>query len=364
MTNSIKIKLKINGQGVVNFDGKEQKYFMNEHCGTKYYGDNVKIAKKTFQFVDNINEVDAEYIDEDGNVKDKGKKKKVDVESHLKISSNCLRHHIFGNTYPNALALYSDYIFANFITSPQNMVRGYMETEEGMAYVKKSALTITDAIEQNGVVPYLELNSREIKKEKNSNSLFYTENVGNVSYLAKGNIDLKTLQFMSDDELFGRVSFKPKWLEGENPLLEKVFKNHYGYIPYKEGYFTSTKGVLTERFAEHGIKFNDDFVKFLVKDTLKRILHFGIFNANAFAQTVSLKVKKVENGVLDTFDDENGWEDLTSDEAIDKFDFSINDFFEEVDAETAKMTRKELVEAKEKAETEAKKDKKVTKDKE
>ena len=358
MINSIKLKVKINGCGVVNYDGNQQRFFTNEHCGTNYYGDNLKLAKKTFEYIDNVNEIDAEYIDENGNVKNKGKKKKVDVESHLKISSPCLRHYIYGNTYPNALALYSDYIFANFITSPEIMVRGYMETEEGMAYVKNSALTITDAIEENGAVPYLELNSREIKKEKNSNSLFYTENVGNVSYSAKGNIDLKTLQFMSDDELFGRVSFKPKWLEGKDPLLEKVFKNHYGYIPYKEGYFTSTKGILTERFAEHGIKFNDDFIKFLVKDTLKRILHLNIFKAGAYAQTSSLLVKKVENGVHDTFEDENGWIVLNSDEEIDNFDFEIEDFFEEVDAETAKMTRKDLVEAKEKVEAKTKKEKK------
>lgn len=347
MVKSILFKIDMNGCGVVNFDSTEQKYFMNAHCGTSYHHDNLKLAKKAFYKLpeEQVREIKkSSYIDDNGVVQEESTKV-VDTGYKLKISSDCLRHTIFGNNYPNALALYSEEIFANFVTSPEILLRGFTElernSENNTGYVKTSALKISDAIEESGAVPYLELHSKSTKKEKDSNSLFYEEKVGETKYEVKGYIDLKELQFMSDDELFGRLSFKNDWLTTNNPLLETVFKNHYGRIPYKEGYFTSTKGILTERWAEHGIKFDDDFIKYLVKFLLKKLMHINISRAGAYAQTSLLKIKFVEDGINDRFDSSDGWIDL-DDNIINNLDFNINNFYTESDEELIKMTRKEL----------------------
>ena len=347
MVKSILFKMEMNGCGVVNFDSKEQKFFMNAHCGTSYYHDNIKLAKKAFYRLpeDKVIETEMSYVDDNGNVKNEGKKKVIDMGYKLKISSDCLRNAIFGCNYPNALALYSDEIFANFITSPEILLRGFTELERGgednNGYVKASALRISDAIEESGAVPYLELHSKSVKKDKNTNSLFYEEKVGKTKYEVKGYINLKELQFMSDDELFGRLSFKNDWLKSNNPLFETVFKNHYGRVPYKEGYFTSVKGLLTDRFAEHGIKFDNKFIKYLVKFLLKKMMHINISRAGAYAQTSTLKIKFVEDGINDKFDSEDGWITL-DDGMIDGLDFVVNDFYTESDEETVKLTGKEL----------------------
>lgn len=346
MAKSIKIKWELKGRGGINYDDSSQKYFLNEHCGTHYKGDNIQLLKKVFQELPNKIEESyvEENVDENGNITSSKKTKTIDIKSTVKISSNCLRSGIFGENCPNALALYSDSIFLNFITSPDIFVRGYMETvKDGTMFNRKSALSLTDAIETSGAVPYLEVCSRNVKKEKDSNSLFYRENIGDAKYEVKGNIDFKTLQFLSDDELFGRMSFKSEWLEGKHPLMECAFLNHYKRIPYKVGYFTSTKGILTDRWAEHGIKFDDDFIKFMIKKTLKKILNFEMWKTKGFVATDSLKIKLVDNGIKDSFDNEDGWVELTE-EIIDNFDFNINDFYDEADIETVTRTRKELEE--------------------
>lgn len=336
---NILFRLEMKGRGVVNYDSSEQKWFMNAHCGTKYSNDNLKLAKKAFT---KMEEVDEEQGD------DTSKKKVVDTKATLKISSNCLRNAIYGSNYPNALALYNDAIFANFVTSPEMLMRGYMVTSRmgqsddiKQSYTKKSPLTITDALETSGAVPYLEICTKDSKKEKDSNSLFYVETVGDTVYNTVGFIDIKSMRTMSDDDLFGRVSFKSEWLEGDKPLLHKVFENHYGCVPFTEGYYTSTKGILTERFAEHGIKFNDDFILLLVKDTLKRLLNINIRRANAFAETSSLYIKLVTDGTDGGFNNEEGWIKATSDN-IDTLFFTPEDFYEESCVEDVTRTRKEL----------------------
>lgn len=349
---NVLFRLEMKGRGVVNYDSSEQKWFMNAHCGTKYSNDNLKLAKKAFT---KLEEVDEEQGD------DTSKKKIVDTKATLKISSNCLRNAIYGSNYPNALALYDDAIFANFVTSPEMLMRGYMETtRNGQSYTKKSPLTITDALETSGAVPYLEVCTKDTKKEKDSNSLFYVETVGDTVYNTVGFIDIKSMRTMSDDDLFGRVSFKSEWLEGDKPLLHKVFENHYGCVPFTEGYYTSTKGILTERFAEHGIKFNDDFILLLVKDTLKRLLNINIRRANAFAETSSLYIKLVTDGTDGGFNNEEGWIKVTSDN-IDTLFFTPEDFYEESSVEDVTRTRKELKAKHEEWLKEAKKEKKKAK---
>lgn len=333
---SILFKLNLNGRGVVNFDSNDQKYFTNKHCGTNYKEENLKLAKKAFKKKANAETTYDEY----------GNEKTTDVEYVLKISRDCLRHAIFSDDYDaiNPGIFYNDLSAAYFISSIPGLVRRYMfTTPKGQAYTAKSPLFVTSALETTGAVPYLEVCSVSTKKEKGINSLYYTEEVGDVKYEVKGGIDLKQMQFVSDDDYLGRVGFKSEWLEGETPLLDIVFKQHYGYVPYKVGCFTSTKNTFVKSIAEHGIRFDNDFIVLLVRETLKRLLGVFIKRAGAYAATSSLEIKFVEDGIRDIFDSEDGWIKITADN-VDKIDFEVDDFYEEADADAVAKQREEQAE--------------------
>jgi len=337
-------RVALKGNGVVNFDDNKQKKMLGLHCGMdiswsyKYYN----LSKKSFR------------------------KKEGDDKAtyNLKISSTCLRHALFEDDYKatNPTISKVDVCMADFISSVPGLLRGYMFTtrgsgkgenaakgDKGECFVLKSPITLTNAEECTGAIPYLELNSpsgykpsKENDADKSSTSLYYTENVGDVMYKAKGVIDIKSMQFLSDDLLFGRVAFKDQWLEGDR-LLDKVFMNHYGRIPYTEGFFTSTKNVFGERIAEHGVKFDDEFIRFLVCEALKRLRKMSIKRAGAYAEVTSLQIKMVDDGTFDNFESEDGWMEVTP-QLIEKLskELEIDNFYVEASDTLVKKTREEI----------------------
>ena len=104
-TKQILFKLKLQGNGVVNFDSKEQKYMLYKTDNGPAYeilkNDNGKFAKKSFVQIGEKEDGTPLY------------------HSRLKISSNCLRHAIFEKDSPitlsQALVTQNDELFAFFV---------------------------------------------------------------------------------------------------------------------------------------------------------------------------------------------------------------------------------------------------------
>lgn len=343
MIKKINFKLELEGRGVVNFDGDEQRSFLNEHCGTKYFNENYKLAKKSFTKKNNSK---ISFVDKNG------KEYYDDTDYKLKISSSCLRNAIFNNDFnvQNPRICIASSILAYFISSIPGLLRGYTAMEYGnFGVTRKSPLTCPCALQNDNSVSYMELHSNSAPKEKvedkGSTSLYYSENVGDISYETKGFIDLQELQFLSCDPFFGRYMFNSQWLEGEKPLIDEVFKQHYGTTPYKKGYFSSSITTLTKHLGEQGLLFNEDFVIFLVKEQVKRLLNININRAESYAVTKSLKLKFIENG-YNPFN-EDGWIEVNLenyerviDEAFaNKGMFS---FYEEISESDVSMTRTEI----------------------
>lgn len=311
-TKEILFKLDLQGNGIVNFDDTAQKYFLAKYCHWQenYKNNNLKFSKKTFR---------KEGKDEDGN---------DIVKYNMKIDSTCLRHALFERDckISNPKVAMNDELFAYYVSSVPGLVRGYMfTTKEDIGYARSSAITITSAEETSGAIPYMEVHSNycadgtSIREddEKKKTSFYYSENVGDTFYNAKGAIDLTKLQFMSCDPQFGRVCFKDKWMEGDNNLLEKVFKEHYGRVPYEVGHYNTNTNTYKSEFSEHGIKFDEDFVRYLLKEILIRVATLNIKRSMGYANACRLQCKAVTDG-FSTFDD-NGWVDIKSEEDIDNF---------------------------------------------
>lgn len=353
-TKNIIFKVELKGRGVVNFDdAKAQSSMLLNHCDIdkKSYQDpkkgyeirkNIKVAKKAFsRLAEPIVKTDAE-----GNVV-----RIIDTDYKLKIASTCLRNAIFADdtTVQNVKAFLSNPVLAHYVTSTHSLLRGYtVLSKDGSKdgyLTRKGALTITDAIETTGAQIFLECHSNSGPKEKSgddgSTSLYYTEQVGDTQYEAQGMISLKELQFLSADPFFGRLMIKPEWFEGGSPLITRSFEAHYGSTPFSVGYFTSSTAVLSNRLAEFGIRLNDDFVKFLVREQLKRLLNTKINRAEGVAYTSALKIKFVENGLGSNFDDDEGW--ITVDASnVDLIDFDMFNFYDESSEEAVIATKGEI----------------------
>lgn len=310
-TKEILFRLNLQGNGIVNFDDTSQKFFLSKNVEWQenYKNDNLKFSKKVFY----------KDRDTDGNEV---------IKYKLKIDSTCLRHALFENDckISNPKVMINDELFAYYISSIVGIIRGFMFADKKESFTRSSAITITSAIENSGAVPYMEVHTnycvdgttaKEEKDDKKKTSLYYSENVGDTFYEAKGAIDLTRLQFMSCDPQFGRNSFKVEWIEGKDNLFEKVFKEHYGRVPYEVGYYNTNTGTYKSEFSEHGIRFDNEFVSFLLKEILIRLATLKINRSIGYANACSLQCKAVTDG-FSTFNDE-GWENIENEDDIDKF---------------------------------------------
>lgn len=342
MVKNIIFKLELSGRGVVNFDkADDQKYYLTEHCGVdnqSYYNKNIKVAKKVFtKRAEPIVKTNA-----DGEVK-----RTTDVDYKLKISSTCLRHAVFVHdaAIQNPKAFLSNPVLAHYTTSIHSLLRGYTALSKDTSLTRKGALTLSDAVVTNGAQIFLECHSNSAPKEKDSDegstSLYFTEQVGDTHYEAFGSISLKELQFLSADPFFGRLMLKPEWLEGNAPLFHKAFESHYGNTSFKTGYYSSSTATLSKHLAEYGVRLSDDFVKFLVREQLKRLLNIYIGSAESMAYTSKLKVKLVENGLGANYSNDEGWIEINA-ENVESFDFDMFDFYDECSEEEVSATKGEI----------------------
>lgn len=145
---------------------------------------------------------------------------------------------------------------------------------------------------------------------------------------------------------FGRRMFHPQWLEGDKPLIDEMFKQHYGVtIHYQKGFFSSTTQTYSDSIGEQGILFDDKFVIFLIKEQVKRLLHVNIKRAESYALTKKLKLK-FNRGTTKPFD-ENDWIEVNLgnyEKIIDEQfnNYKLFQFYEKLNEEDVSKTRTEL----------------------
>jgi hypothetical protein len=359
MAKSVLFKIKLEGEGIVNFDSSEQS-IVHKNYNTRYkpyaYDNNVMYAKKNF------------YTKEDGT-----------LDWKIKISSNDLFHHIFKNDVfsQNPSIQKSDNILYNFISSPINIMRGYVFAGKN-TIKKKSPICITDAEQVSDTLANIEVMVKSGKKDggiesKKSDTLFFKENVGKIEYSAKGSIDLSELQFLSCSDEFDRYGFNPDNLH----LFNKFFNIHIAKLGLEPKTFQinhySKKGNLNT-IPEEGILFDEETVISMVKMFFANLLKTYIQRHGAYARISSIEYKLVDNAFIDTFSSENDWENINNKNDIDAMNFSVENYYIEqnideinkMDDEIKNYNNKEKESAdKKKADKEAfKESKKNTKNKE
>ena len=345
---NIIFKVKMNGVGTVNFDGTDSRYAVKKYAkpamNSPYNNDNIKIAKSVYTQIG---------TDEDG---------QPIYKRTLKISSECLRHAIFEKYYDviNGRIMKNDALLASYISSPAALLRGYMFADD-ITIKRKSPITISEALETSDAVIMPELGS--VSGDKNETSLFFTENVGKTEYIAEGCIDFKQLEFLSCDDFFERRAIKDSWVETENGILNVAFKQRYGGVPYIKGIYTASGNTLTNHIGEFGLRFDEQFEKYLVIEFFKRLLNVNIKRSGSYAKVSSIMARPVYDALDGMYDNPDGWTELTLDN-IDDFinTLDLYQFYNECDNDAkAVMDELYLAEKQKKNDREAKKAEKKSK---
>lgn len=299
MLKSILFKGTIKGNGIVNYDGKDQKWMLKKYkydeWGNALKFDNIKIAKHAL--VKNGN-------DENG---------KPQYDVRLKISSGCLRNAIFKEDHPfqNPMIMHSKKLLNMSIASVASLLRGYMFEQEGFTGLKrKSPVIITDAEQTAGELSTIDLHStsgakktKESEDDASDTSLFYKETVGDVEYSFRGAINLADLQFIPLSDTFDRMAVNPDDFE---TLYRSHLESSVGSKIDEPGFYMMTSAV--NAIPEKGVLLSQSQTSLLVKEFFKRLLALNITrNASGYASLSDLQIKFVHDPIKDKMDDDTGW---------------------------------------------------------
>lgn len=317
---AIKFVAKFEGSGCVNYDGKEQSFFLSKNKLFSSRYNNNMFAKKTFK--------------KDGD----------DVKFKYKISSECIRHEIFKETMPfmNPTIIGVPHILYSSIANPDFLLRGYMFTQQNNNTIKrKSPFTITDLIEDGECWRdslQMELHTRSGEKnsdiDEGDTTLYNVENVGLLNYTSKGFIDLTELQFIPDDVAYDRVSLNIEDGSAEEKIYFQALKNNMINLTPEFNYYYSEGSYAQDEWAERGVILNKESVDMMVKRILKNILKVNILRRNAYLSNNGLDIEIITNeGVLR--------EKITL-ENVDDFIFEYEDFYIKASEEKIEKNKKIL----------------------
>lgn len=321
---AILIRLILEGQGIVNFDSKDQKwiYFREESHINKRNHDGVTYAKRNF------------YRDADGN-----------LQSKLKISRDCILKSTFDEDMiaQSSAIMHHESLLYNYIASPYGIIRGYLLPTSQQTLKRKSALTLSAAEQTCNAIPYLETFSKSGDRgkskeagEKSSNNFYEAETVGNISYLAEGILDLGELQFLGADQSLDRFSINPDGFDKYKQVLDMRLDGAKDL----ELKFYKLDGSVVD-IAELGVLLTPEQVKTLTKHTLYRLLTTHIKRKSAFAKTIKMQIKLVEDPLKDLASEANGWIDIKNSKNIDDLDFDVKIKYVEVDQGQERAKRAE-----------------------
>ena len=303
------------GQGIVNMDSGDQKWIhKNEQTYLRQENsshENSSYAKKNF------------YRDANGKLNWK-----------LKISSDCLKKSMFEGDIltQSPKVTHNDFVLYSFLFSIPSIIKGWMDANKRETLKRKGALTICDAQQTNDAVSYLEWFSKSGEKtsndaemDKSDNTIFKKETIGDITYTTQGNIDIMALQFIGCDQALDRYSFNPDKFELAKTFLNMRLPNFNSEL----GYYQIKNSSL--EIPEKGLVLSNENVVFLIKETLKRILFLNVKRSSAFAKTSKLRIKLVENPLFDTHTSKDNWIEIDSVDDINKLEFDVENFYQEID---------------------------------
>lgn len=291
----IAFEVTLEGNGIVQRDQGSQKFAYKNSEGSnidRLDTENLIFAKANYYHNPKYNP--------DSNEKEKKYLRKI------KISSAGLKHSIHRDVMP----FHTPQFFQNpsirkdILSSLDYILRGYMYapskgSEDAETIRRASVYLITDAEEIGGAVPRIEIGTAA--GERNSNSLYYKESIGDTVYLAKGTIDMAQLQFISASANADRMALNDlDFLEVVPEMIRK-----YGENSVTKGYYHLAGAPRP--LAEKGLILSDELIKTATSYLLERISNINIHSGSSFAKVQSLRIKFITDPTVDFASDAADW---------------------------------------------------------
>ena len=181
----------------------------------------------------------------------------------------------------------------------------------------------------------------EVVKGKKDTSLFNTEQVGEHDYIAKMNLDLAELQFISTDIVYDRCAADLSQKQNKDMYLNAIRRN-FNMLDVDINFYRLLTAVCGDEFAEEGIKLSTEGVDIMVKKVLSNIVNVkevrpskgGIFEFKSMELIV-----KMEDGSEETVIINNNYD-------INNVTFEYADAYVVADTEEVVKRNKILLEAK------------------
>lgn len=289
MAKSIIFKAKFRGQGIVNYDSNDQKYYYNRtRTGANVRHDNVMFGKGRFTFVSK---------NDDG--KETWDKTNV-------ISADFVRHHMYAEEMsvhmPNVM--HNDQLLIQSVATKAALERGYMFAKSE-TWKRKSPFQISYLTNVSNAVSTIETYSNSQQKigdnENKGTSFYLKEVLGDTEYVAEGFVDLSELGFISMSEIHDRMSV--------NPDLAGVYRHnlsqHLGSEVSPIKYWNKINDMY--QIPEKAIKLTDDQVRMLAKDIFRRLVSLQVFKNGGFVVCESVDILLVDDPTVDNISSEDGW---------------------------------------------------------
>lgn len=367
----VEIDLQLVGGGLVNYGGRDLKWALRQ-CANFYQSaettknNNVLYANSTFK---------ANHDFDDS--KDASPDNRPLLREVI-ISSNCLRNMAFGDMTKNFSQAYlASFKYQHMIqcASLNGIVRGMMlqSRDKDGVFTKPSALYLPHALLTSGQqlfavvgtfasrndridpemvedTPSSELDDQNIdvipdekdddeKEEKDekkkSNTLYFYETIsGKAEWSVKGGIlDISKLETMYFDDHARHRTLRKEWFDTNKTEFQQVFEQLHGRIPYKVGYWNLVEAKNAHDFyALEGIKFDNDFVVELVKETLRRLVNISYVRNRGRVKTEKVIFRLCGDG----FQEEYEITPQDADEKLNTLSFEVFDFYKEVDGANVK----------------------------
>jgi len=345
---TLRFKGTLEGSGIVNYEGNGTYQYRTNSSEAFGFGmkdllnDNVSLAKHLFEKKKIKNH--------------KGEEVEV-IDGKIIISSNALRHYIFEGSMPfvNRNAHTSDEYLASLVAHPMYLVRGYLFTAEsakkgaedetkkdeapkrgrkakGGALTKTNAtikrgrtLSITHAVQSNKTIPTLGVATNT--GSRNSNSLFFKETVGDITYEFKGSINLKNLMFIEmtdeNDSLSLHADHAQTFIDSFKEYTGlQIAEDQIGY------YYTQGQA---EKIQRYGILLNKEQINYLIKYTFKEMAKVNIDKCGGYATISSLEYLPVTNPCMLSQTYNGDFIHVTSFDDIDALDFDYEEWYTKVE---------------------------------
>jgi hypothetical protein len=370
MVKSVNFKLTIQGEGVVNFDGKNQNYFLPSFAQRFKKGNfkNAKFSKKNlYEKPPKISFSNSAKDIED----------KVDVK--LVISSGCMKRAMSSSVAPASKVLYNEELLFSCLAHPETILQGHMYAAKetikrkgpvtlGYAEQTNNALSKSEFFSRAGHKPSRpsditeeeyedQLMSESSELNKKGTSIHVKETVGKITYEAQGSINISELGFYSLDESMGRYGFNPDKFE----KFAEYARLHFGEFDNELGLYVMNNA--SQGYPEFGFSFTKEQVLYLVKYFLKNLASLRIERSDAYAETSALKIKLVENAIEDRLNKDEGYVDITSESDIDALDFEPYSSYSKVEGSEWEEAKGKIDANIKKANAQSQEDKKTAKSK-